>query len=39
MSDQMLRRRVTTFAVVLLTAAALGLNGPLWAAMPWSVTP
>lgn len=37
MSDQILRRRVVAFGVVLLTAAALGLNGPLWDAMPWAV--
>lgn len=39
MSDQILRRRVVAFGVVLLVSAAVGLNGPLWAAMPWAATP
>lgn len=38
-SDRVVRNRMVALTVVLGTAAMLGLNGPLWAAMPWAATP
>ncbi|MGD9530588.1 MAG: hypothetical protein AB7G36_10035 [Candidatus Nanopelagicales bacterium] len=38
-SDRVVRNRLTAFTLALVVAALLGLNGPLWAAMPWAVAP
>ena len=35
-SDRVVRNRVTSAGVVLVLSALVGLNGPLWAAMPWA---
>lgn len=38
-SDRVLRNRVRAAGVALVLSALVGLNGPLWSAMPWAVSP